>query len=72
MKKEYDNLQAKQAMLDTQIARLNTQTGVEEEIRDRFTVAKPGEVIVNVIDNSTGTPNSTVDESLWQKFTGLF
>jgi cell division protein FtsB len=73
VKKEYDDLTSRQAMLDSEIARLNTQAGIEEEIRGRFSVAKPGEEIITVVDDeSTGTPESSSDQSLWQKFTGLF
>ena len=55
VKKSYDNLKGREAMLDSEIARLKTDQGVEEEIRGKFNVAKPGETIVTIIDSSSST-----------------
>lgn len=73
VKKEYDGLQSREAMLNSEIARLNTNNGTEEEIRSRFSVAKPGEVVVTVIDATSSLNTATVgDSGFWQKFKGLF
>jgi cell division protein FtsB len=73
VKKQYDDLESRQALLNNEIAQLSTQAGVEEQIRDRFSVAKPGEEVITVVDQaSTTMPSNTQNEGLWQKFTGLF
>ena len=54
-KKEYDGLKSRRDMLDSEINRLKTDTGIEEEIRGKFNVAKPGETVVTIINNSNST-----------------
>ncbi len=59
--------------LDTQIEVLNTQEGIESEIRERFSVTRPGEEIVLIIDdlnNESIEPDK--DESFWRKIKGWF
>jgi len=73
IKKEYDDLQSREAARTSEIARLNTGEGVEAEIRDRFSVAKPGEEVITVIDNDgTSTSQHVTNDGWWQKFTNLF
>ena len=43
-------LEARERELSSDIARLSTNRGVEEEIRDRFMVAKDGEKVIIVSD----------------------
>ncbi len=68
-----DDLKKRENMLDAEIKRLNTERGVEEEIRSKFSVAKPGETVVLVI-NSTNTASTLnkANSSLWAKFKSLF
>jgi cell division protein FtsB len=59
--------------LNSSIERLNTKDGIEEEIRSKFSVAKPGEEIVVIVD----APNSDdgadkKDSSLWGRIKGWF
>jgi len=74
VKKEYDSLQERQSMLNSEIMRLKTENGIEEEIRSKFSVAKPGETVVVVVDEngSASTSDNKSPESLWSKFIGLF
>ena len=72
--KNFNDLKARQAMLGSQIDRLSTESGQEEEIRSKFSVAKPGEAVITVI-SSTSSPSVDLTNSgtgLWQKFLGLF
>lgn len=71
-KKELDDLQARKTMLDSEIARLGTDSGVEEEIRSKFSVAKPGETVVVVVNSSSSNENNSSSRSLWSKFIGWF
>ena len=73
VKKDYDNLKTREEMLNNEIERLKTESGIEEEIRGRFSVAKPGEIVVTVVDaNSTTTGKDRLNTGLWQKFMELF
>jgi len=73
-KKEYEDLKGRQAMLDSEIARLKTENGIEEEIRSKFSVAKPGETVVVVVDSSSSssTDNNGASLSWWQRFINWF
>jgi len=73
-KKDYESLKARKDMLESEINRLKTDTGIEEEIRSKFNVAKPGETVVVVIDgsSSTSTNANSSKGSFWSSFWGMF
>ena len=66
-KKDYDSLKVREDMLQSEIDRLKTDYGIEEEIRSKFNVAKPGETVVTVIDgtSSTSTDVSNSNNGFW-------
>ncbi|MFA5651829.1 MAG: septum formation initiator family protein [Candidatus Paceibacterota bacterium] len=66
-KKDYENLKARKDMLEAETNRLKTDIGIEEEIRSKFNVAKPGETVVIVIDSSssTSTDKNSFQKSFW-------
>ncbi|HRY62225.1 MAG TPA: septum formation initiator family protein [Candidatus Paceibacterota bacterium] len=71
------NLQKKKAGLEKEIARLNTDRGVEEELRRRFQVVKPGEQVLVIVDKeeskapvSSAKPEGAT-EHIWNKLVGL-
>lgn len=72
--KNFNDLKQRSATLSLDINNLSTENGQEEEIRDKYSVAKPGETVVVVLNSTSGT--STVSDgsnkSLWQKFLDLF
>ena len=74
VKKDYNSLETRQNMLKTEIDKLNTKEGVEEEIRGKFSVAKPGETVVVIVDSTSSTSSDSTNgqKSFWQKFIGLF
>ncbi len=73
VKKDYDNLKTRESMLNSEIERLKTDSGIEEEIRSRFSVSKPGEVVVTVVDNNpTTTGKNDLNTGLWARFMALF
>ena len=73
VERQYNDLTSEQDMLNSQIGKLNTESGVEDEIRNKFSVAKPGEVVVEMVDASSAPNVSTQDDgSLWSKFIRLF
>jgi len=72
--KDYSALEARQTTLKSDISRLNTQGGVEEEIRSKFSVAKPGETVVMIVDStsSSSTDSQGNKKSFWQRFVDFF
>ena len=75
-KSELATLAAKEASLSSRVASLKTDRGVEEAIREKFRVAKVGEGVVVVIDQSAAADNTATGASvlraLWQKFLSFF
>ena len=64
----------RQATLAQSVAKLKTDSGVEEEIRDRFQVAKEGEheiVIVDATSSSVSNPQPRASflQKVWDFFT---
>ncbi len=74
VKKDYDSLKDRNNMLNSEINRLKTDTGIEEEIRSKFNVAKPGETVVVVINgsSSTSTDDNTQNKGFWANFLSIF
>jgi len=72
VEENYNDLKNRQNMLKSEIERLNTDKGIEEEIRSKFSVAKPGETVVVVIDSSssTSTDSESVEKGFWNKIFG--
>lgn len=72
-KKNYDELVLRKEYLEKKIERLNTEEGVEEEIRDKYSVVKPGEIAVVIVDDTTSTKSKVgqvEDKNWWQKIFG--
>jgi cell division protein FtsB len=70
---EVGELLARQAELNTQIARLQTPQGIDAAIRDKYNVAKPDENMVVIVDDQSSTTEATTTaQSLWQKFLDMF
>ena len=66
----FADLQSRTKELETSISRLKSNKGIEEEIRQKYTVARDGEEIVIVVDeNVKKSENREVatNESLWQR-----
>lgn len=69
---ELSDLDARQASLTAKIASLDTERGVEAEVRDRYSVAKSGEEIIVLTNNANAPATTTPSESksLWQTVIG--
>ena len=72
VKRDYESLKARKDMLDSEISRLKTDGGIEEEIRGKFNVAKPGETVVVIINSSTSVDVSNSSKSFWSNLWGIF
>jgi cell division protein FtsB len=73
VKRDYDSLGARKVMLESEINRLATDSGIEEEIRGKFNVAKPGEIVVTIINkNSTSTDVNNIKKDFWSSLLDIF
>ncbi|MFA7252879.1 MAG: septum formation initiator family protein [Candidatus Paceibacterota bacterium] len=69
-----DNLQAREETLSNEIERLKSTAGVEEEIREKFGLVKPGEEVIIVVDaeNKLTVENIAENRNFWQKMIEWF
>ena len=74
VKNDFDSLNGRKAVLESEINRLKTSEGIEEEIRSKFDVSKPGEIVVNIISDSSSTSveNDNKEIGFWQKILNWF
>ncbi len=61
----HEKLSSRTGELETATARLATDRGVEEEVRNHFQVARPGEDVVILVDEATTTATSTPPKPWW-------
>jgi cell division protein FtsB len=70
---ELKELQDRRDELESMIDSLQTERGLEEEIRTKFQVSKPGEKSVILVDPDTSGEEEDVEEkSAWESFKNLF
>lgn len=70
---EMAQLENRRDLLVKEIEKLNSERGIEEEIRDKFRVVKPGERMLMIIEGPGNLPNGVEEEeSFWQKFIDRF
>ncbi len=74
IKKDYESLKMRKEMLESEINRLKTDNGIEEEIRSKFNVAKPGETVVIVINSSSSDSAdiNSLKKGFWSSLWGMF
>ncbi len=66
-------LKEKEVYLKSEITRLESQTGIEEEIREKYGVIRPGEEIIVILDDTDEDLKSQeINKSLWTKILSLF
>jgi len=56
---EFNELKAKKEYFEAEVRRLNTNAGVEEELRNKFQIAKPGEKVLVIVDDSKNNKEET-------------
>ncbi len=66
-KQKLSALADEQSQLDSQIQRLNTNQGVEEELRQKFGVVKPGEELI-VVEPEYSLTSTTTENSWYVNF----
>lgn len=67
---QYEALEERKAILEANLAALNTARGKDAAIRTAFGVARPGEEVIVVVPPVA--PTSTPELSWWQKILGWF
>lgn len=50
MAQEIADLEKRKAVLEEETAKIGTENGLEEEIREKFSVKKPGEEVITIMD----------------------
>lgn len=65
-------LEVRQRKLQLQIDKLNSESGLEAEIRSKFNVARDKENIVVIVDDKATTTSSSMSNGFWQKLKGFF
>ncbi len=67
--RQYEATKKRADFLETEAARLSTDRGIEQEIRNRFQVARPGEHLVMIVGEEEKNPTDVVatsTKSWWQ------
>lgn len=76
-RQKLESLQMRATALEADVAHLQNERGIEEELRGRFDVVKEGEQVVIIIDDESETPtqgavgtkeaptNATSEASMW-------
>jgi hypothetical protein len=76
-KESLETAKSRSEALSKNITSLNTQAGVESEIRQRFNVSKEGEQVAVIVDRQTATSSDqSTSQGFWASieawFRGLF
>jgi cell division protein FtsB len=67
------SLTERQSELESKISELETDSGVEKEIREKFPVAKPGEEVIMIVNNKSGLGQEAdpkTDSGFWHRLRG--
>jgi cell division protein FtsB len=73
--KELGSIMERKAFVEAEISKLKTAPGMEEEIRRKFSVARPGEEVVVIIEGTKEAPvpvDESFFQSIWEKAKGIF
>jgi len=62
---EVERLRARQEELLAEVEKLTTERGVEEELREKFNVVKPGEKVISLVANETPTSSPSLPPTSW-------
>lgn len=60
-------LTLREKQLTDEIAKLNTEAGIEEEIKSKFNVARAGEHVAVIVDKPASTASTTPEKAPWWK-----
>jgi cell division protein FtsB len=69
---QLEELQERKEGLERELERLNTERGLEEEIRTKFQVSKPGEETIVLVEPESAGDNINEGPSLWERIKNIF
>lgn len=69
-----EELKQREASLNSDIEKLGTDNGIEDTIRNKFPVAKPGEKVVSIVDEEEKKPiiEEENNHGFWSWIKGMF
>jgi cell division protein FtsB len=67
LQRETQDLNNRQAELENSVTYLKTEEGIDQEIKQRFNVEKPGEHVVVIVDPKQTSTTTTQENSTWWK-----
>jgi len=67
LKQKITTLTSEQANMKEDIANLNTQAGIDEEIKTKFNVSEPGEHVAILVDPRNSTSTGATSSRAWYK-----
>lgn len=72
MQEENKELEDRKKILEENLSRIQTDEGLEFEIRKKFNVARAGESVAIIVDEESTPSDSAISPSFWQKFKNFF
>lgn len=68
LEQELDALKERENKLQNEIELLKTDSGLEEKIREKFSVIKTGERVITLVATDTTATSATTSSSWWQSW----
>jgi cell division protein FtsB len=72
VKNELETLEKRDEGLREEINRLSTERGIEEELRSKFQVSKPGEQTAVIVESESVKGENSKKEGWWGKIKNFF
>ena len=79
VKMQIAELEKRKSELEAELKRLQTQSGIEEEIRGKFNMQKPGERVLTIVENESedvnlnnNQENKSFFSNVWTAITNLW
>ena len=72
-REELETLLARKVFLEAEVARLSSGRGIEEEVRTKFPVSRPGEEVIVVVDEERiATSSANPSSGFWNRLRAFF
>jgi len=71
-KQQLEDLEKRNLEIVEEISKLKTKEGIEEEIRNKFSVVKKGEKMIMVVDSNDFKNPANEEKTFWEKFKSFF
>lgn len=65
LQQKADTLRTQETQLESNIAGLKTEAGLEKEVKEKYNVAKDGERVVILVDQKGGSSTDATDTRAW-------